>query len=117
MSFSEMVESDNLGVFLDTEFFGELHTIQYDGETYEDVPCVITKLKEQDRSTSMSDHAQGIYRVTAVLHCRLEDIGGITPEKGGKIHISDGSFMRRYFVAQSGCDIGMVRLELEALDE
>lgn len=117
MSFKDMVESDNLSVFLDTEYFGEEHSIRYDGETYEKVPCVITQLKEQDRSTTMSDHAQGLYRVSAVLHCRLDDIGGILPEKGGKIHISDDAFMRRYFVAQAGCDMGMVRLELEALDE
>ena len=84
MSFKDMVESDNLSVFLDTEYFGEEHSIRYDGETYENVPCVITQLKEQDRSTTMSDHAQGIYRVSAVLHCRLDDIGGILPEKGGK---------------------------------
>ena len=58
MSFKDMVESDNLSVFLDTEYFGEEHSIRYDGETYEKVPCVITQLKEQDRSTTMSDHAQ-----------------------------------------------------------
>jgi hypothetical protein len=117
MSFKDMVEADNLNVFLDTGFFAEHHNIRYDGVIYESVPCVITQLKEQDRSTPMSDHAQGVYRVTAILHCRLDDIGGLLPEKGGKIHVSDEGFMRRYFVAQSGCEMGMVRLELEALDE
>ena len=117
MSFKDMVEAENLSVFLDLDFFGEEHDIRYDGETYAKVPCVISQLKEKDRSTTMSDHAQGIYRVSAVLHCRLADIGNVLPEKGGKIHISDDAFMRRYFVAQAGCDMGMVRLELEALDE
>ena len=117
MSFKEMVEADNLNVFLDTNFFGEDRDIRYDGITYMAVPCVLTKLKEKDRTTPMSDHAQGIYRVNATLHCQLKDIGGIVPEKGGKIHVSDDGFMQRFFVAQSGCDMGMVRLELEALDE
>ena len=117
MSFKDMVAADNLGVFLNTQDFAEDHDIRYDGVTYNGVPCVLTKLKEKDRSTSMSDHAQGIYLVTATLHCHLDDIGGIVPEKGGKILISDDGFMQRFFVAQSGCDMGMVRLELEALDE
>ncbi len=117
MSFKDMVEADNLNVFLDTDFFGEKHTIRYDGVTYEEVPCVITHLKEKDRSTTMSDHAQGIYRVDATLHCRLADIGGAKPEKGGKIFISDDGFMQRFFVGESGCSMGMVRVELEALDE
>ena len=117
MSFRDMVEADNASVFLDLDFFGEEHTIKYDGTTYTGVKCVISQLKEQDRSTSMRDHAQGLYLVTAILHCRIDDIGGVLPEKGGKIHISDNGFMRQYFVSQAGCDMGMVRLELEAIDE
>ena len=117
MSFKDMVEADNLSVFLNPDEFGEERDIKYDGVTYAAVPCVMTKLKEKDRNTTMSDHAQGIYRVSAVLHCRLADIGNILPEKGGKIYISEDAFMRRYFVAQAGCEMGMVRLELEALDE
>lgn len=117
MSFHDMVAADNASVFLDTEYFGEKHNIRYDGETYKDVNCVITQLKEQDRSVTMKDHAQGIYLVTAILHCNVKDLNGIVPEKGHQIHISDGHFMRQYLIAQSGCDMGMVRLELEALDE
>jgi len=117
MSFRDMVAADNARVFMNLDEFAETHDIQYDGETYEDVSCVITKLKEQDRSTSFKDHAQGIYLVTAIFHCPLESIGGTVPEKGTKIKISDEDFMREFYVAQSGCDLGMVRLELEALDE
>ncbi len=117
MSFKDMVEADNLTVFLDPDFFGEKHDIMYDGATYEEVCCVLTHLKEKDRSTTMSDHAQGIYRVDATLHCRLADIGGVKPEKGGMIFISEDGFMQRYFVGVSGCSMGMVRVELEALDE
>lgn len=117
MSFKDMVEADNLSVFLNPDEFGEERDIKYDGVTYAAVSCVLTKLKEKDRNTTMSDHAQGIYRVDATFHCRLADIGGIKPEKGGQFLISDDGFMQRFFVGESGCSMGMVRLELEALDE
>ena len=117
MSFKDMVAADNEIVFLDLDAFGEEHTIKYDGNTYKEVPCLITKLKEKDRTTPKSDHTQGLYLVTSVLHCRLAAIGGILPERGKKFYVNDGSFMQEYFVGQSGCSMGMVRLELEAIDE
>ena len=57
MSFKDMVRADNLNVFLDPEYFGEERKIRYDGVLYENVPCLLTKLKEKDRNTSMRDHA------------------------------------------------------------
>jgi len=117
MSFRDMVNEDNTSVFMNQDEFADTHTIEYDGETYKDVPCVISQLKEQDRVTKMRDHGQGIYLVTAILHCTLESLDGNVPEKGVRIGISDGDFMREYYVAESGCDLGMIRLELEALDQ
>ncbi len=118
MSFRDMVASDIHNVFLNELEFAERHDITYDGVTYEGVLCVISQLKEQQRTTTMRDHSQGLYRVTGTLHCAKADIGNTIPEKGGKIQISDDEgFMRLFYVAQSGCDMGMVRLELEAIDE
>lgn len=124
MGFRDMVEADNLRTFLDLETFGELRTVAFDGEVYsgEDekgIPVVISQMKEQDRVTTMSDHEQGLYRVTAVFHCKLADIDGNLPEKGRKfgIYDPDDGFLREYYVGQSSCDLGMVRLELEAIDE
>jgi len=117
MSFKEMVSADNAKVFMNLDEFAEIHDIEYDGETYEEVACVITQLKEQDRTTTMRDHGQGIYLVSSIFHCPLDALGGVIPEKGTKIGISDDDFMREFYVAQSGCDLGMIRLELEALDE
>jgi len=119
MTFKEMVSQDNADVFMNSDEFAEVHDIEYDGVTYEHVTCVITQLKEQDRTTTMRDHGQGIYLVTAVFHCRLQDIGGKTPEKGRKFRIydPDDRFLREYYVAQSACDMDMIRLELEAIDE
>ncbi len=117
MSFKDMVARDNSNVFMNLGEFADTHDVWYDGVTYEGISCVISQLKQQDRVVTMRDHAQGIYLVTSVFHCPLEAMNGNVPEKGRKIRISDGDFMRDYYVAQSGCDLGMIRLELEAYDE
>lgn len=119
--FKDMVATDIHNVFLNTGEFAELRTIRYDGEEYVDIPIVLTGLKEQDRRQLQSDHVQGLYLVTSVLHCALSDLGGKQPEKGGRIEINDeeggGGFFRRFYVASSVCEMGMLRVELEAFDE
>ena len=118
MSFKGMVAADNSRVFCNTDEFAELRRVEYDGVTYYKVPVVMTKLKEKDRSAPSKDHAQGIYLVTAIVHFPVEDLNGHVPEKGQLISISDDNdFDREYYVAQSGCEGKMVRLELEAYDE
>ncbi len=115
--FKDMVQADIKNVFLNNDEFAEPHTVVYDGITYEDVAVVLTQVKEKDRQQLVWDHAQGLYLVTAVAHIAAADLGGIVPEKGAKIKISDGDFLMEYFVAASGNEMGMVRLELEAIDE
>ena len=118
MSFRDMVQSDNTKVFGNTDEFCDLRTVHYDGDAYKDVHVVMTKLKEKDRTIPVKDHAQGIYLVTAIVHFPVEDLDGHVPEKGARISISDDEgFDQEYYVAQSGCDLGMVRLELEDYDE
>lgn len=124
MGFKEMVAADNLRTFLDTSTFGELRVVKYDGETYngedgDGIPCLITHLKEEKRTTTMRDHEQKIYRVDVIFHAKLDDIGGVIPEKGAKfgIYDPDDNFLRWHYVAESSCAMGMVKLELEAFDE
>lgn len=108
------------GVFLNLDEFAERHTVIYDGETYEDIPVVITGLHERDRRQLQSDHAQGLYLVSRVMHCALDDLGGNQPEKGCRIRINEregGSFFHDYYVASSICEMGMLRVELEDVDE
>ncbi len=128
MSFKDMVKADNLNVFMNTLEFADYRTIIYDDVTYDGtelyegkgVPIVLTGLKEQDRNTTQADHAQGIYRVNAVLHMRIDDLGGNQPEKGSKIKINDqecgAGFFREFYVAFSDCEMGMLRVELEGID-
>ena len=119
--FKNMVAQDIHGVFLNLDEFAEKRTIRYDGAEYMDIPIVLSGLKEQDRRQLQSDHAQGLYLVTSVLHCALTDLGGNQPEKGQRIRINDqeggGGFFREFYVASSVCEMGMLRVELEAIDE
>ncbi len=118
MSFREMVAQDNVRVFGNTNEFADLREIVYDGERYKDVHCILTKLKEKDRTIPVKDHAQGFYLVTATCHFPKEDLDGHVPENGSQISITDDTgFDKEYYVVQSSCDLGMVRLELEEYDE
>lgn len=121
MSFKDMVTADVHGVFLNLSEFAEKRTVRYDGELYTDIPIVLSGLKEKDRRQIASDHAQGLYLVHAVLHCALSDLVGFQPEKGTRIQINDreggGGFFREFYVASSVCEMGMLRVELEAIDE
>jgi hypothetical protein len=121
MSFKDMVHDDLRRVYLNTEEYAELRTIRMDGREYTDIPIVLSGLKEQDRRQTVTDHAQGLYQVTSVLHCSIDDLEGNQPEQGQRIQINDqeggGGFFRDFYVASSVCELGMLRVELEAIDE
>lgn len=120
-SFKDMVAADIHNVFLNMNEFAETRTVEYDGDRYTDIPIVMSGLKEKDRRQLVSDHVQGLYLVAAVLHCAISDLGGKQPEKGQRIKINDkeggGGFFREFYVASSVCEMGMLRIELEAIDE
>lgn len=121
MSFKDMVAADIKGAFLNLSEFADKRTVKFDGETFEDIPIVLSGLKEQDRTQLISDHAQGLYRVSTVLHCALSDLSGKQPEKGQRIEINDeeggGGWFRKFYVATSVVEMGMVRAELEEISE
>ena len=96
-SFKDAVQEDLNSVFLNLDEFAETHTVYYDGEEYSDIPIV--------------------YRVSRVLHCDIAAIGGKQPEQGCKLGIDENGFVRSYYVASSVCEMGMLRVELEAIDE
>ena len=117
-AFKDAVREDLNSVFLNLDEFAETHTVYYDGEEYPDVPLVLTGLSEKERvRQTISDHAQGLYRVSRVLHCNIAALGGKQPEKDCKLGIDEDGFVRNYYVASSVCEMGMLRVELEAIDE
>ena len=125
MSFKDMIAADIHRNFLNVDEFGEKRIVIYDDVVYdgadsEGIPVVLTGIKEKDRQQLMSDHVQGLYLVTATMHCAMTDLGGQMPEKGTRIKVSTkpgGSFFRTFYVASSNNEMGMLRIELEALDE
>lgn len=121
MSFKEMVAADIHNVFLNPGEFAEVRTVEYDGERYEDIPITLSGPRQEELQQTAKDHRQGLYRVSAVLHCALTDLGNRQPEKGQRICISSkksgGKPFREYYVASSVCHMGMLRVGLEATDE
>ena len=100
--FKDMVARDNARTFMNLDEFAEKRIVVYDGVTYD------------------GDHIQGLFLVSSVLHCRIQDLGGNQPEKGTRMEISDpddATFFRRFYVASSVCELGLLRVELEAFNE
>lgn len=119
MSFRDMVKADMRKIFLNCGEFGEFCTIVYDGVRYAHVPVVMANIKEKDRRVLVSDHVQGLYMATCTLHCAIDDLGGVLPEKGMRFQVQEEGkdFFREYRIAKSMVELGMIRLELEAVDE
>ena len=121
MSFKDQVARDIRGIFLNLDEFGEPRTVLYDGNSYESIPVVLHGIREASREqVTQDDHVQGLYKATDVMHCALADIGGVLPEHGTRIRISDADrpkYFHEYYVLNSTDVMGMVRAELSSFDE
>ena len=122
MSFKEMVEADIKGVFLNADEFADMHTVIYDGETFAQIPVVLTKVKESEHPVVATEGVEGIHKVSAVAHLSLSDLKGRVPEQKQMIEIDDGEavgkvFYRKYRIVTSDVEVGMITLELEMYDE
>lgn len=119
-----MLVNDIHSVFLNLNEFGELRTIEYNGESYEDIPVVITREKVGKRHVAstftVKDHAQGLMLDTVKVHVKRTSIGEL-PELYTRLYINDTEdpeFMHAYYVSAVRTDIGgMVIIELEEIDE
>lgn len=122
-AFKDMLKRDVNNTFLSLNDFADKRTIIVDDAVFEDVSVVMSGAKDKERRqlVSAGDHTQGLYLVSSVLHCSVDDLGGIQPEKGQRIRISDADsnngYFNSYYVASSVCEEGMLRIELEAIDE
>lgn len=122
MGFKDMVKSDIAKVLMNTEEFAEKHTVKYDGEVYKDIPVILQQVKQSDRPIVQSDHAEGVYLVTAVAYIDEKGLDGEIPEQGHRFEIDDGEalgkpFFRIYSVVTSKCEMGLITLELRYYDE
>ena len=118
--FKDRVARDIHKVFLNVGQAAEQRTIQYDGNLYEDIAVVLTGPVDKDREQLKDDHVQGLHLVTHTLYCAREDLGGKLPKQGSSIQVNTrkgGRFFRTYSIAASADELGMLRIELEELDE
>lgn len=118
--FKEMLAADNQRIFLNPAEFAQLRTLIYNGQRFEDIPVVLTGLREENRQQKAEDHAQGLFVVKTLLQCSLADLDGCQPQKGERLQINEqegGGFFREFHVSESICEYGMLRLELEDIDE
>ena len=111
--FKDMVADDVHAVFLNLDEFAEKRTIRYDGEEHQDIPIVLSGLKEQERRQlpvrPCSRDSTSCHPCSTVP---LSDLGGNQPEKGMRIQINNreggGGFFREFYVASSVCEMGML---------
>lgn len=118
MNFKDCVAADVYGVFLNTGEFAQRRTVRYDGTEYPDVPLVLEELVQEQRDRLTGDHVGGLHIISAVLYCARADLGGKTPKQGAGLEIATregGRFFQKYYIASSACDMGMLRMELEAV--
>lgn len=120
-SFKEMLAADNKRVFLNTGEFASLRTIIYDEQSFVDIPVVLSGLREDERQQKAADHAQGLFLVKTLLQCALADLEGRQPQKGARLKINNqeggGGFFREFYITEAVCEFGLLRLELEDMNE
>ena len=123
--FKDRVARDIHKVFLDVDKFAEKRTVIYDGVTYdgpehEGISVVLTGPVDKDREQLKDDHVQGLHLVTHTLYCAREDLGGKLPKQGKSLQVNTrtgGKFFRKYYIAASADEMGMLRIELEEMDD
>ena len=116
-----MLAADNKRVFLNTGEFASLRTIIYDGQSFVNIPVVLSGLREDERQQKAADHAQGLFLVKTLLQCALADLEGRQPQKGARLQINNqeggGGFFPEFYIKEAVCEFGMLRLELEDMNE
>lgn len=118
--FKDMVARDVRKVFLNTGGFAEKRTVRYDGTEYPDIAVVLEGPVQEKRSRLTDDHVQGLHMVTAVLYCAQESLGGKIPKQGTGLEIATregGRFFQKYYVVASTSRMGMLHIELEAMEQ
>ena len=123
--FKDRVARDIHKVFLNPNKVAEERTVIYDGVTYdgpehEGISVVLIGPVDKEREQLKYDHVQGLHMVTHTLYCAKEDLGGKLPKQGKSLQVNTrkgGKFFRRYRIAASADEMGMLRIELEEMDD
>lgn len=122
-TFKGCAAADILWTFLNDNEFAEKRSVIYDDVTYPNILCSVQEMHKTSRAgilQTQRDYSQGLFKNHLVFYCIREDIGGVTPEQGKALHLSgeyDETFFTRYRIATSDYEMGLVRMELEEVDE
>ena len=122
-AFKQWAAADIHNAFLNPDEHGDVRTVRYDGEEYQDITVIESGPTEGKRSSVVQmqhDFGQGLYKRTVVLYVAEKDMNGVKPEQGPMLSMNDeegGTFFHKYRVAESGTEMGMFRLKLEEVDE
>ena len=52
---------------------------------YENIPVVLTKVKQSERTITAGDHLKGVHMVSAKAYISSADMDGVIPEQGTRI--------------------------------
>lgn len=121
LTFKDCVAADAFKTFLNQEEHAETRTVRYNGEVYENVPVIEDSMDEVSRSNSAirrQDYAQGLLKREVTLFCAAESLGGVMPERGTYLEVSEGAsatVFHKYRVVEASKEVGMYRLELEEM--
>lgn len=126
MSFKSMIHDDIGGVFLNFSEFAERRDIRFNGNEYDKVPIVLQNTRERDRrehrTSFQDDPSQGFYLTRVVAFVALDSFNGVQPEQGIHMELKmDGRhgqpWWKRYAVRESQETDGLLKIQLEAVDE
>lgn len=118
----DQIKRDNAAVFNNADEFAEYHTIKFDNKVYKNIPVVLEKITQSERTILQSDHMQGVYQLTEKAYFNAKDVNDRIPKQGTWFEIDEGEalgkpFFQRYRVATSENAMGMICIELEAYNE
>lgn len=113
MNFKERVFADNAKIFLNTKYFAELFTIDYNGAIFEDIPAMLTAQSESKRDRTKPDYVQGLSVVTHTLICETKVFDGQLPHPGEKLELQDEEgHLSTYHIVTCEDDFGLCELQL-----
>ena len=107
MSLHEQIVTDDLNVFLDLDDFAEWHDVN--GNTCR---AVLQETAAGDKLPAAVSPDYDLYTVSAVLHCRAEDLDEI-PVAGQALFYIDG---KHFTVLSVDVNLGIVTINLQAND-
>ena len=104
MTFKELIASDVHNVFLNTEEFSEMHTING-----EEMPCQDDSNEQIEREKRFNQNMDGIYTNQRLIYVAASDFGPLP--KQGSLLTYDG---KKYRVADAISEDGVYSITLEA---